>query len=125
LIREARKNNITNSVSKLVFSDTEKTGIFTSKESAKIVDFVAGLSEVQEKKFFEIMNEVKVDLKKFTDELGTGAAPKTKANSAKALDERATQLMSEKKISKSEAMRLAAKEMKFNADEEDKEDTVA
>ena len=110
MVKEVRKNNITSEVNKLVFSETEKTGIFTAKESAKIVEFISSLSEVQEKKFFEIMATVKSDLKKFTEELGSGAS-KELGKTPEDVEARTTQIMSENKTMKrSEAMRIAMKE---------------
>ena len=126
LVADKRKELIASEVAKLTFSATEKTGIFTAKDSNKIVEFAASLSEVQAKKFFEIMGTAKMDLKKFTEELGSGTATgtKAKANSAAALEEKANAIMSEKGIKKSEAMKLAAKALNFSTEDENKEDEV-
>lgn len=58
LVREARKNNANAKVNSMSFSESNKMGIVIPKNAEKIVEFALWLSEQQEKKFFEIIQNL-------------------------------------------------------------------
>lgn len=58
LIREARKTNATKTVASMSFNESNKLWIVVPKQADKIVEFALWLSEQQEKKFFEIIQNL-------------------------------------------------------------------
>jgi hypothetical protein len=119
-----RKNEISNSIEKLKFSEYKKEGIFLPKSVDKVQEFCEGLSEDQQAKFFEIMEEL--PKKSIFGEIGKGGEgdadmegkPEGVDEASWKLDQTAKQIQtSEKKadgtpFTYSEALMIAEKRVK-------------
>jgi len=112
-----RKREMTDKVSKYVFSEANKGGQILLKEKDKVIAFAETLDDEQAKKFFEILG--KMPKANMFGEIGSGfkkeakPAPKGFDEKSVELDEEAKRLMSENdKLSYTDAAVMAEQNLK-------------